>query len=471
MVRSREVGLVPVTQEDPSLPLASSKTELLRELGLRDGISLVVGCVIGSGIFLVPNSIAKQLPAFSYVALLWIAGGLLTLCGALALGELGAVFPQAGGLYVYLREAYGRPVAFLYGWGLLTLIHSGTIATLGVAFRIYLSQIADLTGLQEKLSGVLCIVVLAALNLIGLRAGKHVQNVITLAKVGGLALLIGILFARGHVQQLQISFWPTPNEKFRIASFGTALIAVLWAYEGWHVVSFTASEFRHPRRDLPLGLFYGTAIVGSIYLLANVGYYSVLSPAQIERTQRVAATAITAAAGSRATLFITALIIVSIIGAMNGMILTGPRVYYAMAKEGLFFRSFGTVHPGTHVPMSAIIVQGIWAAALTLLGTFQELFTYVIFTAWIFYSLSVAAVIVLRIRRPEIIRPFKVPLYPWLNALFILAGIGVAVSAIISSPIRALYGIGLILAGLPIYAIFLVANRITRTDPPRPAHP
>jgi basic amino acid/polyamine antiporter, APA family len=460
MVRSGEVGLVPGTQEDPSPPLASSKTELLRELTLTDGISIVVGCVIGSGIFLVPNSIAKQLPAFSYVALLWIAGGLLTLCGALALGELGAAFPHAGGLYVYLREAYGRPIAFLYGWGLLTLIHSGTIATLGVAFRIYVSQIADLTSLQEKLAGVLCIVVLAALNLIGLQAGKHVQNVFTLAKVGGLALLIGILFARGHVHQLRISFWPMPNDEFHIARFGTALIAVLWAYEGWHVVSFTASEFRRPRHDLPLGLFYGTAIVGSIYLLANVGYYSVLNPAQIERTQRVAATAVTAAAGSMATLFITALIIVSIVGAMNGMILTGPRVYYAMAKEGLFFRSFGAVHPGTHVPMLAIIVQGIWGAALT----------YVIFTAWIFYSLSVAAVIVLRIRRPEIIRPFKVPLYPWLNALFILAGIGVTVSAIISSPTRALYGIGLILAGLPIYAIFLVANRSTRKTPAKPAH-
>lgn len=470
MERSGEVRPVPVTREDPLPPVANSKTELLQELALRDGISIVVGCVIGSGIFLVPNSIAKQLPAFSYVALLWIVGGLLTLCGALALGELGAAFPQAGGLYVYFREAYGRTIAFLYGWGLLTLIHSGTIATLGVAFRIYVSQIIDLTSLQDKLAGVLCIFVLAALNLTGLRAGKHVQNVFSLAKVGGLALLIGILFTRGHVHQLRMSFWPIPNEEFHIANFGTALIAVLWAYEGWHVVSFTASEFRRPRHDLPRGLFYGTAIVGSIYLLANVGYYSVLNPAQIERTQRVAATAVTAAAGSTATLFITALIIISIVGAMNGMILTGPRVYYAMAKEGLFFRSFGTVHPGSHVPMLAIIVQGIWAAALTLLGTFQELFTYVIFTAWIFYSLSVAAVIVLRIRQPEIIRPFKVPLYPWLNALFILAGIGVAVSAIISSPIRALYGIGLILAGLPIYVIFLVTNRIIRTTPPKPVH-
>jgi basic amino acid/polyamine antiporter, APA family len=470
MVRSGEVVPLPTTQEEQSPSPASSKTELRRELTLRDGISIVVGCVIGSGIFLVPNSIAKQLPAFSYVAFLWIAGGLLTLCGALALGELGAAFPQAGGLYVYLQEAYGRPVAFLYGWGLLTLIHSGTIATLAVAFGIYVSQIANLTNVQEKLASVLCIVTLAALNLTGLRAAKLVQNVFSVAKVGGLALLIGILFARGHVHQLRISFWPAPNEKFQIASLGMALIAVLWAYEGWHVISFTASEFRHPRRDLPLGLLYGTTIVGCIYLLANVGYYAVLSPTQIAQTQRVAATAVTVAAGSTATFFITALIIVSIVGAMNGMILTGPRVYYAMAKEGLFFRSFGTVHPRTHVPMLAIIVQGIWAAVLTLLGTFQVLFTYVIFTAWIFYSLSVAAVIILRIRRPEIIRPFKVPLYPWLNVLFVLAGIGVTVSAIISSPIRALYGIGLILAGLPIYAIFLVANRITRGTPSKPAH-
>src|SRR3984885_15802311 len=440
MVRSREEGPLPTTQEDPSPSPASSKTELLRELALRDGISIVVGCVIGSGIFLVPNSIAKQLPAFSYVALLWIAGGLLTLCGALALGELGAAFPQAGGLYVYLQEAYGKPVAFLYGWGLLTLIHSGTIATLAVALGIYVSQIADLTSAQDKLASVLCIVALAALNLTGLRAAKHVQNVFSLAKVGGLALLIGIMFARGHVHQLRISFWPAPNEEFHIASFGTALIAVLWAYEGWHVISFTASEFRRPRHDLPLGLFYGTAIVGSIYLLANVGYYSVLSPAQIAQTQRVAATAVTVAAGSTATFFISALILLSIIGAMNGMILTGPRVYYAMAKEGLFFRAFANLNR-FRAPLIVLLVQGFWAAGLTLLGTFQELFTYVVFTGWVFYGLAVSAVIVLRIRRPEIERPFRVPGYPWLPGLFTLAAIGVTVSAVVTAPLHAVYGI------------------------------
>ena len=446
---------------------STEKTGLLQELALWDGVSVVVGTVIGSGIFLVPNSIAKQLPAFFEVAFVWIIGGLLTVFGALALGELGAAFPEAGGLYVYLREAYGKAVGFLYGWGLLTLIQSGSIATLGVAFRIYLAQIVKLTTLQGKVAGVFCILFLTAVNLFGVRTGKLVQNLFTLAKVGGLVFMTGLLLFFGHVHHVAISFWPASNEKFHLASFGIALIAVLWAYEGWHVVSFTASEFKRPQHDLPRGLFFGTLIIGGIYLVANVGYYCVLTPGQIERTQRVAATAVTDAAGETAALFITSLIIVSIVGAMNGMIMTGPRVYYAMAKEGLFFRSFATIQPGSHAPILAILIQGIWAACLTLLGTFQELFTYVIFTAWMFYSLAVAAVIVLRIRRPGIARPFEVPLYPWLIALFIFAGVVVTVSAVISSPLHALYGIGLILIGLPVYGMFLARKRVTDREHPQ----
>ena len=450
-----------------TLPFSTEKTALLQELGLWDGVSVVVGTVIGSGIFLVPNSIAKQLPAFCEVAFVWIIGGLLTVFGALALGELGAAFPEAGGLYVYLREAYGKLVGFLYGWGLLTLIQSGSIATLGVAFRIYLAQIVKLTTSQGKVAGVFCILFLTTVNLFGVRTGKHVQNLFTLAKVGGLVFMTGLLLFFGHARHVAISFWPASSEKFHLASFGIALIAVLWAYEGWHVVSFTASEFKRPQHDLPRSLVFGTLIIGGIYFVANVGYYCVLTPGQIERTQRVAATAVTDAAGETSALFITGLIIVSIVGAMNGMILTGPRVYYAMAQEGLFFRSFASIQPGSHAPILAILIQGIWAACLTLLGTFQELFTYVIFTAWMFYSLAVAAVIVLRIRRPAIARPFRVPLYPWLIALFTFAGVVVTVSAVISSPLHALYGIGLILIGLPVYGMFLARKRVTDREHPQ----
>lgn len=439
---------------------SSDKTRgLLRELSLRDAVAIVAGTVIGSGIFLVPNSVANQLPSFAAVLLVWLAGGLLSLFGALALGELGAAFPGAGGLYVYLRQAYGRPTGFLYGWGLLTLIHSGSIATLAVGFRIYLAQIVPLTVVEQKAAGIACVLVLTGANCLGVRSGKGVQNIFTLAKLAGLALMIGLLFFGGHVRMLHASFWPKPAAGFHLASFGIALIAVLWAYEGWHVVSFTAGEFKHSRRDLPRGLFYGTLVVAVTYLLANVAYYCVLTPAQIQQTQRVAATAVSSVSGGAAAFLISVLILVSIVGATNGMILTGPRVYYAMAKEGLFFEAFGKVSARFRAPVFAIVVQGVWAACLTLLGTFQELFTYVIFTAWIFYGLAVAGVIVLRIRRPELERPFRAPGYPWLPAMFTIAAIGITLSAVMSSPRHALFGIALILTGLPVYAFLLARGK------------
>ncbi len=295
-------------------------------------------------------------------------------------------------------------------------------------------------------------------NCFGLRSGKNVQNLFTVAKLGGLAFMIALLLSRGDFSLLATNFWPNSNLHFRPATFGVALVAVLWAYEGWHVVSFTAGEFKRPQRDLPLGLFYGTLAVVAIYLLASVSYYCVLSPADIERATRVADVAITRVSGGTAALFVAVLILVSIVGAANGMTLTGPRVYYAMGKEGLFFPAFARVHPRSHVPVFAILTQGAWAACLTLLGTFQEPFTYVIFTAWIFYGLAVAAVIVLRVRRPDIARPFRMPLYPWVIVLFVAAALAVAASTIASSPLHATYGVGLIVVGLPIYWMFVARN-------------
>jgi basic amino acid/polyamine antiporter, APA family len=433
---------------------------LLRELSLRDATAIVAGTVIGSGIFLVPYSVANRLSSFSAVLLVWVGGGLLSLFGALALGELGAAFPGAGGLYVYLRHAYGRPIGFLYGWGLLTLIHSGSIATLAVAFRIYLAQVFPLTIFQQKAAGILCILALTAVNCLGVRSGKGLQNLLTLAKFGGLGLMIGILFLWGHSRLLAASFLATSPFKLQPAHFGIALVAVLWAYEGWHVVSFTAGEFKNAQRDLPRGLFYGTLLVVITYISTNVAYYCVLTPHQIQNTERVAARAVSSALGPAAANFVSVLILVSIVGATNGMILTGPRVYYAMAREGLFFPGFGALSSRFRAPVLAIVIQGLWAAGLTLLGTFQELFTYVIFTAWIFYGLAVAAVIVMRIRRPDLPRPFLAPGYPWLPILFVLAAFGITLSAVISSPLHALFGIGLVLSGLPFYAIFLARTRM-----------
>jgi basic amino acid/polyamine antiporter, APA family len=432
---------------------------LLRELRLRDATAIVAGTIIGSGIFLVPNSIANQLSSFTAVILVWLAGGLLSLFGALALGELGAAFPKAGGLYVYLRQAYGRTIGFLYGWALLALIHSGSIATLAVGFRIYLAQILPLSATQQKLAGIICVLALTGVNCLGVKSGKNVHNLLTIAKYTGIAIMLGLLFYGGHLHLLRASVWPPSGLGLRSAGFGIALIAVLWAYEGWHVLSFVSSEFKHSQRDLPRALFLGTLIVVVTYLLANVAYYCVLTNAQIQHAERVAAAAVSTATGGASAAFVSLLVLVSILGATNGMILTGPRVYYAMAEEGLFFPIFGKVSPRFHAPIFAILVQGLWGAGLTLLGTFQELFTYVVFTGWIFYGLAVAGVIVMRVRRPDLERPFLVPGYPWLPVLFVLAALGITLSAVVASPRHALYGICLVLTGLPLYALFIARLR------------
>ena len=408
-----------------------------------------MGTVIGSGVFLVPGSVARQIPTIELTLGLWLLGGLLTLFGALSVAELGSAYPKAGGLYVYLKAAYGRPLAFLYGWGLLTLIHSGCLATLAVAFALYLDQLIPLSAAQQKLVACAAIAFVTVVNCVGLRAGKGVQNLVTACKVGGIAALVIALFAAGRLSRITSA---VPAEgSITPLSIGAGLVAILWAYEGWHVVSFTAGEFRDPQRDLPRSLAWGVSLVVAIYLLANLAYFAVLSPAQVQATDRAAATAMSSAYGVSAAGLVTLLIVVSIFGSMNGTALTGPRVYFAMAKDGLFFPAFARLNLKTGAPALAIVVQGIWSCVLTLAGNFQELFTYVIFTSWMFYGATVLGVLVLRSRRPELPRPFRVPGYPWIPILFVLSSAFITVTTIVNHPRNAFYGIGLILLGLPFY--------------------
>jgi len=444
--------------------VVEGKSGLVRELGRVDGIALVVGTVIGSGIFLVPGPIALQLHSLGAVLLVWAVGGVLSLCGALSLGELGAMYPGAGGLYVYLRHALGRPVAFLYGWGLLSMIQTGSIATLAVGFSLYLSRLFPLSRGGQKATAIVCILLLTGVNCFGLRLGKLVQNVSTVSKLAGLTLLFLLLVWRGHIHLLYSSLMPATSVSHIVVPFGTALIAVLWAYEGWHAVSFAAGEFRSPKRDLPLSLFVGTALCAVIYLLLNIAYYSVLTPAALRATDHAAATAVQTAYGAGTTALISVLILTSILGAMNGLILTGPRVYYAMARDGTFFQRLGQTSRRFHTPVLAIALQGVWASVLTLVGSFQQLFTYVIFTAWIFYGLTVASVIVLRIRKPEVERSFRVPAYPLLPVLFVLAAFGISVNTIVSDPVHACFGIAMILLGVPLYLFFRAVEKPPATE-------
>lgn len=428
---------------------------LRKELNLFDTVAIVVGTTIGSGIFLIPSSIAGELNSFGVVLLVWMLGGILTVFGALSLAELGASYPGTGGLCTYLRHAYGPFTAFLYAWGLLFMIHSGSIAALAVGFGLYAGQIFPLSPFEQKLLSAACVLVFTTISCVGIRGGKLTQNLIASAKVGGLGGIILLLCIRGsrpiHIFEAATN---TGDPAFSVARFGIALVAVLFAYEGWHVVSFVAGEMKRPQTDLPRGLFYGTAVIMLIYLTVNFGYYHLLSPAEIRGSTALAAFAAGVVLGPIAKTAISVLIVVSILGSINGLVLTGPRVYFAMAHEGIFPRAFGQINERHRTPMIALIVQGVWAASLAVSGSYQQLFTDVIFTAWIFYGLAVAAVLVLRQTQPQVERPFCVPGYPWVPLLFCAAAIGVVLNTLIVRPGNAAVGIGLLTCGIPIYTFF-----------------
>jgi basic amino acid/polyamine antiporter, APA family len=450
--------------QSPSPGKNSSHVSLVRVLGVRDGIAIVVGTVIGSGIFLVPGPIAQKLPTLALVLLVWITGGILSLFGSLSIGELAANYPGAGGLYTYLRHIYGKPLAFLYGWALFSLIQSGSIATLASGFALYSSKILTLTPFEFKALPIVAIFFFSIVNLVGIRVARAVQNIGTISKVIGIALVFGLLIARGHTTLLRVAMPADPSSSL-LVDFGIALIAVLWAFEGWHVVSFAAGEFKSPVRDLPRSLLWGTLIVTAIYLLLNVAYYAVLTPLEVSGSASAASSAIKTAWGQGAMLLVSVVILTSILGSLNGMILTAPRVYYAMARDGIFLNEFGEISKRFRVPVFAIAVQALWSSCLTLIGTFQQLFTYVIFTAWIFYGLTVAGVLLLRSRAIAPLASFRTPGYPWVPIAFVLAAAGITLSTVLSDPLHAAYGIALVLIGIPLYFLFQRSRKTFIEEP------
>lgn len=391
--------------------------------------------------------------------LIWVAGGVLTLFGALSLAELGAMFPGAGGLYTYLREAYGPLPAFLYGWGLLAMIHSGSIAALALGFSVYFGQLFGFGVTFQKIASVACILLLTAVNWLGIHTGKVVQNIFTVVKISGMSAMILLLFAHGTGKGLLTITLHTHSPTQSAGSAVMAVIAVLWAYEGWHVVSFAGGEMRSPRRDLPSSLFVGTLIILGLYILANGSYYAVMNPEEIRSTPAVAAVAMQKSFGKGIGEVVAVLIAISVLGSMNAMIMMGPRAYYAMAHDAMFFRSFGKLDARNGCPIWGLSLQAVWASVLCCSGTYQQVFTDVIFIAWPFYALAVIGVMVLRRRKPDLERPYRVPGYPLLPVIFALAAVGIAVTAITKSPMRSLCGIGLILAGVPLFLFFTRSER------------
>jgi APA family basic amino acid/polyamine antiporter len=429
---------------------------LTRVLGLRDLILIVIGTVIGSGIFLVPGGVLRQAGGHAGPALLvWIVGGVLSLLGALAYGELGAMNPAAGGLYVYLRDAFGPLTAFLYGWTFFLVIATGSAATLAVASGAYLREFVPLGPIGQKLAAVALLAIVAAINVRSTRRSADVQNWSTAVKVGALLIMsLVLVVSRRGAPADAVSFWPVVFTPSLASGMGLGMIGVLWAYEGWQYVTFSAGEAMNPQRIFPRAIVIGTASLIGIYLFANAGYLAALGTDGVAGSDRVAAEAVGAIVGSGAAKLIAAAILVSIFSATNGLTITAPRVYYAMARDGLFFRMLADVHPRYGTPAVSIIAGTLWAMVLAVSGTFEQLLTYVVFVGWIFYALGAACVFVLRRTKPHAPRPFRVPGYPWTPLLFIVAAVALVANTIATQPARAAIGIGVVLLGLPAYFVW-----------------
>jgi APA family basic amino acid/polyamine antiporter len=424
--------------------------ELARTLGIADLSLLVVGTVIGSGIFLVPGTVLRQAGGAPGAALLlWGLGGALSVLGALTYGELGAMRPEAGGLYVHLREAFGPLAAFLYGWTLFFVMGAGSVATLAVAFSAYLAELVPLTPLAARLSAVALIAAVTAVNVLGTRPSARFQNGATALKLGALLALSTLLLGRGFVVVPEAG--AAAPERAGIAGLGAALVGVLWAYEGWQYATFSAGETRDPQRSFPLGIVLGTAATVAVYLLANAAYLAALGPERVARSTRVAAEAMGASLGPGAGKLVALAILVSIASAANGLTLTSPRVYFAMARDGVFFRRLGEVHPRYRTPAFAVLGSAAWAVVLAATGTFEQLLTYVVFAGWGFYALGGLAIFHYRWRRPELPRPFRAPGYPVTPLLFVLAALGIVLSTFLAHPGRAALGTSMVAAGAPAY--------------------
>jgi amino acid transporter len=440
----------------PYAPQASPT--LRRQLGLWSAVAVLIGSTIGSGIFRSPAGIADKLPGPLPLMSVWIAGGLFALCGALTLAEIAGAFPQTGGAYVYVREGWGRLPAFLFGWSELVLIRAASLGAVSTTFAEYFLRVlgydpsvAPYTDWVHYVAAV-AIGLTAMFNYYGVRWGSLVQNLTTLAKYGGLLFIILLAFALG-LPKTGGHYTPlAPEGSFHIAAFGLALVSVLWAFDGWADLSFVAGEVKDPRRTLPRALIIGTVAVIVIYLLANLAYLAVMPVEEIRHSRLVAADVAQRLIGAPGVILVASTVMLSTFGTLNGSLLTAPRIFYAMADDGLFFRKVAAVHPKYHTPYVAILLTTGLGIVFVLLRTFEQLADAFVTAIIPFYALAVASIYVLR-KRADYDPPFKVPLYPVVPALFVLATAFLLVNALIdpSSRWATVAVLGIILLGIPVY--------------------
>jgi APA family basic amino acid/polyamine antiporter len=442
-----------MTSTPAAMPTASGHNGgLRRELGLVDATMINAGTMIASGIFIVPAAIVAGLGSSMPSILVWVIGGLVSMAGALCVAELGAAMPDAGGQYVYLARAYGPVVGFLYGWGAFLVINTASIAAIAVGFATYLGFFVPLGETGVKLVAVASIIGLTVLNCFGIKVGAVTQNVLTFLKIGALAaiVLLGFGLSGGSAANLS-PMWPEGGIRTVALGIGPALVAVLWTFDGWIESSYVGGEIRNPGRNLPLSIILSVVIVATLYVAVVATYTWLLSPARMAGSSLVASDAMTVVVGAGGAAFVAIAILVSTLGANNGIVFTSARIPYAMAEEGLFFRWASRLHPATRSPVITLVVQCAMAVALTMTGSYVQLATYVVFVSFLFYALSAAAVIVLRRRAPALERPYRAWGYPLTPLLFIGFALYLVIDTIIQTPRDSAIGAGILAAGLPAY--------------------
>jgi APA family basic amino acid/polyamine antiporter len=444
----------------------TSGDELPRKLGLLDTTLIVIGIVIGSGIFLLPNLIARNLPSAHAIIAVWIGTGVLSFFGALAYAELGAMMPVTGGQYVYLREAYGSWCAFLSGWVFVLAVLPGGIAFLAVGFSIYLAHFLPLSPGMRTAASLILVAILSSINYIGVREGAWTQRIFTISKTLGILMVIGAAFmATPSSPTLQTITGAVPTVSY--TGLGIAVTACLMAYNGWSHVSFIAGEVENPERNVPRALALGMAVVMFLYISANLAYLKVMTVAEIGASERVGADVAARVMGSAGATILSAVVLLSIIGAINACILTAARIPFAQARDGMFFARFGQIHPRFRTPAFSILIQAIWTGVLIITGSYETLSSYTIVSAWLFYTLCAAAVWVLRRKMADARRPYRMWGYPVTLHLFLIVSAWFIVDALVNQPIPSLMAILIAALGLPFYVLWRRAPALAEPSSPK----
>jgi APA family basic amino acid/polyamine antiporter len=431
--------------------------QLKRVMGLPHATAMVVGTIIGASVFVQPSEITSLVPSTSGVLLVWLISGILTLFGALVCAELASIFTQSGGVYVYLKEAFSPAAGFLWGWAMFWTMHSGIIAAIAVICARYVAYFIPMGDAATKSVAIAVILILSAVNYAGVKHGSTLQALFTLGKVVAILAMIVLGFALDPREPVTAAPAEASAAPINLQEFALALVAGLFAFGGWHIVTYNAEETINPRRTIPHALLLGTLIVAGCYMALNAAYLHVLPLATVAASTRVAADAADAVLGFGGGAIMSGLVIFSTFGALSGIILAGPRVYFAMARDGLLFRWLGVIHPKFHTPHRAILVQAIWSAILAGTGTYRALFTRVIYTEWIFFGAMAIGLFLLR-RRPNLTRQYSVWGYPFVPAVFILSSFAIVINQILSNLAESMLGLSFVLIGLPVYYFWAKAK-------------